>query len=321
MHAGVVAAAIAAATLFVSVDRASEEPVAFAMAFAPAEAEGTAADGPERAAGDPATPDMAEDAKKPEAATVPDALPERAEVPAEAAVENPVEAPMKTPVDVPVGVPVEVPREVPTDARVEVPELVPEPVERAPLLAPVPEVAAPDAMPPEDVPRELVAIVPPEPPVVPPAPVAPPQARPAAVEAPRTAATRPRRPAMDAGPARGSAARPDAEAAAPGATESTAPPMVISRSWQAALAAWLHRNKHYPAEARARGEQGAAQVSFTVARDGAVSGVTIRATTGSVILDDAVRTLLSGAHVPPFPPDMPHASVTVSVQIVYRLDR
>ena len=97
--------------------------------------------------------------------------------------------------------------------------------------------------------------------------------------------------------------------------------MTISRSWQAALAAWLHRNKHYPAEARARGEQGAAQVSFTVARDGAVSGVTIRATTGSVILDDAVRAMLSGARVPAFPPEMPHASVTVSVQIVYRLDR
>ena len=99
-----------------------------------------------------------------------------------------------------------------------------------------------------------------------------------------------------------------------------APPR-ISASWNAAIAAWLHRNKSYPQAARALGQQGSSHVRFTVARDGTVLEVHLTRGTGSSVLDDAVRRLLTGAHLPAFPADMPHERVTVQVQISYSLDR
>lgn len=99
----------------------------------------------------------------------------------------------------------------------------------------------------------------------------------------------------------------------------SAPDPVASPSWNAALAAWLHRNKTYPAAARFRGEQGSGQVRFTVARDGRVLAVELVNTTGSPNLDEAVRRLLDGARVPAFPVDMPHAEMTVNIRINYSL--
>jgi len=68
-----------------------------------------------------------------------------------------------------------------------------------------------------------------------------------------------------------------------------------------------------------RGEEGNAHVRFTVARDGRVLAVEVTRPTGSATLDDALRRLLTGATVPAFPDDMPHAEVTVQVQIQYSL--
>ncbi len=98
-------------------------------------------------------------------------------------------------------------------------------------------------------------------------------------------------------------------------------PPRISPSWNAAVAAWLHQHKTYPPAARSRGEEGRTAVRFTVERDGHVTAVTIIHGSGSTILDDAVRSMLAGAHLPPFPDDMPHAQVTVTVQINYSLQR
>lgn len=109
--------------------------------------------------------------------------------------------------------------------------------------------------------------------------------------------------------------------AAQSAAASPAPPPRISPSWNAAVAAWLHRHKSYPAAARSRGEQGRTAVRFTVARDGNVTEIQIVRSSGSALLDDAVRSMLTGAHLPPFPADMAHAQITVTVQINYSLER
>ena len=149
----------------------------------------------------------------------------------------------------------------------------------------------------------------PPPPPEPPRP-APPRPKPRPV----AASARPAEP----GPTGDRSAAPAAEQTA--AAPAPAPPR-ISASWNAAVAAWLHRHKTYPQAARALGQQGSSYVRFTVARDGTVLEVHLTRGTGSAILDEAVRSLLTGARVPAFPAEMPHERVTVQVQISYTLDR
>ena len=209
-----------------------------------------------------------------------------------------------------------------------VPEMAPaEPITTAaaePVAEPVPEPVAdvapdpdplpvPDEPPPDPEPAtpqaEAVSL-----PLPPPPPPQPPP--------PRPAPARPVRPATAAAPARPGPAEAIGSSGAASDTQAPAPPRAaprISPSWNAAVVAWLHRNKSYPHAARLRGEEGAAHVRFTVARDGRVLGVEVTRPTGSATLDDALRRLLTGATVPPFPEDMPHAEVTVQVQIQYSL--
>jgi protein TonB len=139
-------------------------------------------------------------------------------------------------------------------------------------------------------------------------------------EPPRPAPPRPK-PRPVATSARAAEQGPPAAQVAASAAEPTPAPPRVSATWNAAIAAWLHRNKTYPQAARALGQQGSSDVRFTVARDGTVLEVHLTRTTGSSILDEAVRRLLTGARVPAFPADMPHERVTVQVQISYSLNR
>jgi protein TonB len=104
------------------------------------------------------------------------------------------------------------------------------------------------------------------------------------------------------------------------AAAAAAPPAPLSPGWQSALAAWLEAHKTYPEQARRRGDQGRAVVRFTVDRAGLVQDVEILTSSGSTVLDGAIDRMLSGAHVPPFPPGMTQADVTVTVQIRYALE-
>lgn len=207
--------------------------------------------------------------------------------PPEASVADPMLAAAESPPD-----PVEPVADPPVPEPVEPESVIPEP--------PVPEPVVTRAEP-EPNPEDVVERAPDKPPVPPVAAPPPPLPKPAR---PRVAVQRP---------------GPSAEAATQVAASSPAPAPVVSPNWNAALAAWLHRNKTYPPAARSRGEQGSSQVRFTVARDGRVRAVELVGTTGSPILDEAVRHLLNGATVPAFPVDMPHAEVTVNVRINYSL--
>lgn len=93
----------------------------------------------------------------------------------------------------------------------------------------------------------------------------------------------------------------------------------IDPGWHAATMAWLHRNKVYPPEARARGEEGTGQVRFTVGRDGAVLSVTMVEGTGHPRLDTALHHLLIDARLPAFPPAMTQDRVSLRVRISYGL--
>jgi periplasmic protein TonB len=104
---------------------------------------------------------------------------------------------------------------------------------------------------------------------------------------------------------------------APPVAEPTAMP-VIDRNWQASISAWLAR-KTYPEEARRRGEEGRVDVRFTIDRSGRVVDAAIVATSGSTLLDDAALATIKQAALPPFPPDMIQARVTITTTMRYSL--
>jgi TonB family protein len=198
----------------------------------------------------------------------------------------------------------------PIQAIAESPSPVAEPPPPAPMIAaprpPMPALAETSPTEPE----------PAEPLPLPPPPVAPPPFPPMPAQPARTAAPRPAvRPVPAASPADGGAA------AAADAPAAAAPPARPSADWNAAISAWLHKHKTYPAAARSRGDEGSPVIRFTVARDGRVLSVDLALGSGSPTLDDAARRLLTGATVPRFPPDMPQDQVTVQVRINYSLDR
>jgi protein TonB len=94
----------------------------------------------------------------------------------------------------------------------------------------------------------------------------------------------------------------------------------VSPDWRAALLAWLRAHRVYPEEARRRGEEGEVDLRFAVSQDGAVTSVAITHSSGSDRLDAAALTMLRGAHVPAFPPDMKVIETVQTARIRYQLD-
>jgi len=110
---------------------------------------------------------------------------------------------------------------------------------------------------------------------------------------------------------------PRAAAPAPGAVahNSSAVP-----NWKSALVARLERSKRYPPEAQARGEQGVAQLAFSVDRSGGVHRPHIVRSSGSRLLDAATLDLVErAAPLPPPPPEIAGAQIAISVPIRYNI--
>lgn len=86
------------------------------------------------------------------------------------------------------------------------------------------------------------------------------------------------------------------------------------------LSAHLNRRKKYPSEAKKARQQGVVTVRFTVHSDGAISGASIKRSSGHALLDQATLDLLQRvAPVPRFPKSMTKDSVTLSLPIDYSL--
>jgi len=86
------------------------------------------------------------------------------------------------------------------------------------------------------------------------------------------------------------------------------------------VSAHLNRKKHYPAEAKKARQQGIVTVRFTVDRDGNVSGVSIKRSSGHDILDRATLDLLARvAPLPRMPKSIARDSIIVSLPIDYSL--
>ncbi|MBV9558149.1 MAG: energy transducer TonB [Pseudolabrys sp.] len=106
---------------------------------------------------------------------------------------------------------------------------------------------------------------------------------------------------------------PVAAAPAPGASGSNAVP-----NWKSQLVSVLERNKRYPSEARARGDQGVAQVAFSVDRSGGVHNVRITRSSGSSALDSETLSLVQRVSpLPPPPAEMGGGQIAIAVPIRY----
>lgn len=196
--------------------------------------------------------------------------------------------------------------------------------EAAPVIPPEPPVVAETApaaeaapLPPAPAPSVVVA-APPLPP--------PPMVRPVEAKKPPEIAATPIKPRPVLVASRAPVAMPAAALAPPAAAAMSDPsptpgPAEISVDWQRQLIEWLRANQRYPEDARRRNLTGKTQIRFVVERDGAVTDVAILRSSGSELLDNAARALLTGAHLPAFPASMPQDAVPVSLPISFSLNR
>ena len=87
-------------------------------------------------------------------------------------------------------------------------------------------------------------------------------------------------------------------------------------NWKSQLVAKLERSKRYPSEAR--GDQGIAQLTFSVDRQGNVHNARITRSSGSSVLDHETLALVQRAQpLPPPPPEVPGAQIPIVVPIRY----
>jgi len=99
-----------------------------------------------------------------------------------------------------------------------------------------------------------------------------------------------------------------------------APVLAVSGSWRGGLMAWIQSHKHYPEAARQRHAEGQVTLRITVTAAGDIVAPEVLRGSGSDMLDQAALSMVRGARVPPFPPDMSQSKVTLNVGVGYRLD-
>jgi TonB family C-terminal domain len=91
-------------------------------------------------------------------------------------------------------------------------------------------------------------------------------------------------------------------------------------NWKSQLVARLERYKRYPSAAQSRGEQGVAQLAFSIDRSGGVHNAHIVRSSGSSLLDRETLTLVERAQpLPPPPPEMSGSQIAIMVPIRYNM--
>ncbi|MFN3657059.1 MAG: energy transducer TonB [Pseudolabrys sp.] len=105
------------------------------------------------------------------------------------------------------------------------------------------------------------------------------------------------------------------QAAAPAAGAASNNPFALP-SWKSQLVSQLERHKRYPSDAR--GDQGVAQLAFSIDRQGGVHNARIVRSSGSSALDAATLALVArAAPLPPPPPEVPGPQIAIVVPIRY----
>ncbi len=94
----------------------------------------------------------------------------------------------------------------------------------------------------------------------------------------------------------------------------------LQQDYLADLVSAIHRNKYYPRNARRRAEQGTVVVGFTIERDGSLSEIGVRRSSGIRRLDDAaLKTLRKLTPFRPIPVALKRDRWPISVPIEFRL--
>lgn len=88
--------------------------------------------------------------------------------------------------------------------------------------------------------------------------------------------------------------------------------------WQSRLASHLERRKRYPSAARRQGQQGTAQVRFTIDGSGNVQSVSLVRSSGVPALDEEVVSLVRRASPVPAPPPGVNRTVVVPIRFSVR---
>jgi protein TonB len=122
---------------------------------------------------------------------------------------------------------------------------------------------------------------------------------------------------LNSAPSKVARTSPRTVAPAPGATSRD---LSAVPHWKTELVARLERYKRYPSEAQARGDQGVAQLAFSVDRSGGVHNARIVRSSGSSLLDRATLDLIARAQpLPAPPPEVRGAQIAILVPINYNL--
>ena len=109
----------------------------------------------------------------------------------------------------------------------------------------------------------------------------------------------------------------DRTAASQSANGSSAPSVSPAR-WQSRLMAHLERRKRYPADARARREEGTAYVRFRIDDSGNVLSVSLSRSSGSSALDQEVLAMVQRASPVPAPPAGANKTIVAPVMFSIR---
>ncbi|MGA9003263.1 MAG: energy transducer TonB [Pseudolabrys sp.] len=181
-------------------------------------------------------------------------------------------------------------------------------------IPPGPQQQDTEPAPQPDKPLEKKLELPPDPKAEPLQAVVPP---PKAVEKPREKKPKQKHASLASAPS--SADTKSERAAAPTAGANSQNPNALP-NWKSQLVAQLERSKRYPPEAQSRGEQGVAQLAFSVDRSGGVHNARITRSSGSSLLDQATLALVArAAPLPPPPPEITGSQIPISVPIHYNM--
>jgi protein TonB len=93
----------------------------------------------------------------------------------------------------------------------------------------------------------------------------------------------------------------------------------IGADWMSELNDWVNAHKYYPAQAAEQGQQGTAEIEFTVDRQGNVTGLRLLNSSGSNFLDLAWLGLFQGVTLPPFPAGTKDDHITIDATMQYQL--
>ncbi|MGB9393962.1 MAG: energy transducer TonB [Pseudolabrys sp.] len=181
-------------------------------------------------------------------------------------------------------------------------------------IPPGPQQQDTEPAPQPDKPLEKKLELPPDPKAEPLQAIVPP---PKAVEKPREKKPKQKHASLASDPS--SADTKSERAAAPTAGANSQNPNALP-NWKSQLVAQLERSKRYPPEAQSRGEQGVAQLAFSVDRSGGVHNARITRSSGSSLLDQATLALVArAAPLPPPPPEITGSQIPISVPIHYNM--